>query len=42
MKSDLFNWLHDLAAALGLIPAPLQPIPIPIKDDRRRRPQPRR
>ncbi|WPP01198.1 PA1414 family protein [Pseudomonas sp. HR96] len=47
MKSDLFssgqlyNWLHDLAVALGLIPPPLQPVPIPTEDDRRRQ-KPRR
>lgn len=52
MKSDLkftgptlfgplHNWLHDLAVALGLIPPPLQPVPIPTEDDRRRQ-KPRR
>ncbi len=43
MKGNSFNWLHDLGVALGLIPPPLQPIPIPSDDEnRRRRPQPRR
>lgn len=40
MQDKLFNWLHDLAVALGLIP-PMQPVPIPTEDERKRR-QPRR
>ncbi|MFF7708563.1 PA1414 family protein [Pseudomonas sp. NPDC007930] len=42
MMTQLFNWLHDLGVALGLIPPPLQPVPIPTEEDRRRRPPPRR
>ncbi len=41
MNSRLYNWLHDLAVALGLIPPALQPVPIPADEDKRRR-QPRR
>nr|WP_314875977.1 PA1414 family protein [uncultured Pseudomonas sp.] len=41
MKTPLFNWLHDLAVALGLIPPPLQPVPIPTDEGQRKR-QPRR
>jgi hypothetical protein len=41
MKKPLFNWLHDLAVALGLIPPPLQPVPIPTDEEQRKR-QPRR
>ncbi len=41
MNRTLYNWLHDLGVALGLIPPPLQPIPIPVEDKDRRR-QPRR
>ncbi|WP_338050235.1 PA1414 family protein [Pseudomonas typographi] len=42
MKTNLFNWLHDLGVALGLIPPPLHPVPIPTEDDRRRQQPPRR
>jgi hypothetical protein len=42
MKGNLYNWLHDLGVALGLIPPPLQPVPIPTEKDDRRRQQPRR
>ncbi|WP_317629785.1 PA1414 family protein [Pseudomonas alabamensis] len=41
MKNCMNNWLHDLAVALGLVPPPLQPVPIPT-DDKRRRPGQRR
>jgi len=41
MKKPLFNWLPDLAVALGLIPPPLQPVPIPTDEEQRKR-QPRR
>ncbi|WP_268944732.1 PA1414 family protein [Pseudomonas sp. KNUC1026] len=42
MKStNLFNWLQDLARALGLIPPPLQPVPIPADNERNGR-RPRR
>jgi hypothetical protein len=41
MKNQMFNWLHDLAVALGLIPPPLQPVPIPTDEEQRKR-QPRR
>ncbi|UVJ45308.1 hypothetical protein NVV94_06965 [Pseudomonas sp. LS1212] len=41
MNSRLFNWLHDLAVALGLIAPPLQPVPIPPDEEKRQR-QPRR
>jgi len=41
MKDKLKNWLHDGGVALGLIEPPLQPIPIPVEDSRRR-PQRRR
>ncbi len=41
MKNPMFNWLHDLAVALGLIPPPLQPVPIPTDEEQRKR-QPRR
>ncbi|MDE1164097.1 MAG: hypothetical protein PW845_01645 [Pseudomonas sp.] len=41
MNRNLYNWLHDLGVALGLIPPPLQPIPIPADEQDRRR-QPRR
>jgi len=40
MKNLMMNWLHDLAVALGLIP-PMQPVPIPSDDEKRKR-QPRR
>ncbi|OLS61651.1 hypothetical protein PSEMO_34640 [Pseudomonas putida] len=40
MKNLMMNWLHDLAVALGLIP-PMQPVPIPADEEKRRR-QPRR
>ncbi|WP_325062743.1 PA1414 family protein [Pseudomonas massiliensis] len=36
MQGKLFNWLHDLAVALGLVP-PMQPVPIPVDDKRKRR-----
>ncbi|WP_281169472.1 PA1414 family protein [Pseudomonas cremoricolorata] len=41
MNDRMYNWFHDLAVALGLIPPPLQPVPIPSDEDSRRR-QPRR
>ncbi len=41
MKNALYNWLHDLAVALGLIPPPLQPVPIPSDEEQRKR-QPRK
>ena len=41
MKNLMMNWLHDLAVALGLIPPPLQPVPIPTDEEQRKR-QPRR
>ncbi|WP_313455749.1 PA1414 family protein [Pseudomonas sp.] len=37
MKTNLFNWLHDLGVALGLIPPPLQPVPISTDEEQRRR-----
>ncbi|WP_306092855.1 PA1414 family protein [Pseudomonas sp. R5(2019)] len=37
MKNTMHNWLHDLAVALGLIPPPLQPVPIPTEEEKRRR-----
>ncbi|MEJ5864517.1 MULTISPECIES: PA1414 family protein [Pseudomonas] len=41
MNDRLYNWLHDLAVALGLLPPPLQPVPIPSDEEQRKR-QPRR
>ncbi|WP_325101010.1 MULTISPECIES: PA1414 family protein [unclassified Pseudomonas] len=41
MNKPMSNWLHDLGVALGLIPPPLQPVPIPSDENARRR-QPRR
>ncbi|EST16375.1 PA1414 family protein [Pseudomonas fulva] len=41
MNKALYNWLHDLGVALGLIPPPLQPVPIPT-DEKQRPRQPRR
>lgn len=40
-RNQMFNWLHDLGVALGLIPPPLQPVPIPTDEEQRKR-QPRR
>ena len=42
MNKPLSNWLHDLAVALGLIPPPLQPVPIPTDEEQRKRQQRRR
>ncbi|WP_329604778.1 PA1414 family protein [Pseudomonas fulva] len=42
MNKRMNNWLHDLGVALGLIPPPLQPVPIPTEDERRRRENRRR
>lgn len=39
MKDKLQTWLHDLGVALGLIEPPLQPVPIPAEDQRRRTPR---
>ncbi|MGI4838410.1 MAG: PA1414 family protein [Janthinobacterium lividum] len=39
MRNPLYNWLHDLAVALGLVPPPLQPVPIPTEDKRRQPPR---
>ncbi len=41
MKDKLQSWLHDVGVALGLVEPPLQPVPIPV-DEPRRRPQRRR
>ncbi|WP_369987535.1 PA1414 family protein [Pseudomonas xanthosomatis] len=41
MNRHMYNWLHDLAVALGLLPPPLQPVPIPNDEEQRKR-QPRR
>ena len=41
MKDKQQTWRHDSGVALGLIEPPLQPVPIPV-DDTRRRPQRRR
>ena len=38
MKDKLQTWLHDLGVALGLIEPPMQPVPIPVEDPRRRPP----
>ncbi|WP_296252075.1 PA1414 family protein [Pseudomonas sp. UBA4194] len=42
MNGNLHNWLHDLAVALGLVPPPMQPVPIPTDEENRRRQRPRR
>ncbi|WP_313740688.1 PA1414 family protein [Pseudomonas sp.] len=39
MNERMHNWLHDLGVALGLIPPPLQPVPIPTDEQRKRQPR---
>ncbi|WP_459206343.1 PA1414 family protein [Pseudomonas sp. MLB6B] len=39
MNDLMHNWLHDLGVALGLIPPPLQPVPIPTDEQRKRQPR---
>ncbi|MFS0828039.1 PA1414 family protein [Pseudomonas phoenicis] len=39
MNDRMHNWLHDLGVALGLIPPPLQPVPIPTDEQRKRQPR---
>lgn len=42
MNKRMYNWLHDLAVALGLVPPPLQPVPIPTDEEQRKRQSRRR